>query len=85
MTFTALVISGLKDACSDFVRPAPSSQEMPFVVPTSLTSSFRALDTCTFISPDAPSCSGVPVSGSMKRTFSGVPHLMAICTVLLMK
>ena len=38
-----------------------------------------------FISPEAPNSNGVPVSGSIKRTFSGVPHLTAICTVLLIK
>ena len=84
-TFTALVISGRKEACRERVMPGPSSQAIPPVVPTSFTSSFLELDTCRFISPDAPSCSGVPVSGSIRRTFSGVPHLRAICTVLLMK
>ena len=83
--FTALVMSGRKEACRDLVNPGPSSQAMPLVVPTSFTRSLRESSTIRFISPDAPSSRGTPVSGSMKRTLSGVPHLIPICTVLLMK
>ena len=85
MALTAVVISGRNAACTDLVKPSLSPQAMPFIVPTSFSSSLRESDTMRFNSPDAPSSSGTPVSGSMKRTFSGVPHLMAICTVLLMK
>ena len=85
LVLTVLAISGRKLACTDLVKPSPSPQEMPFMVPTSLSSSFLESATARFSSPEAPSSNGTPVSGSMKRTFSGVPHLMAICTVLLMK
>ena len=38
-----------------------------------------------FILPLAPGSRGIPDSGSMYRTLLSVPHLIAICSVLLMK
>ena len=85
MALTAVVITGRKAFCTDLVKPSLSPQAMPFIVPTSFRISFRESETIRFSSPEAPSSSGTPVSGSMKRTFSGVPHLMAVCTALLTK
>ena len=82
---TVLTMRGRKELWTDLVKPSWSPQAMPLWVPTSLTSSFRASCTCKFSSPEAPISSGVLVRGSMKRTLSGVPHLMDIWTVLLMK
>ena len=82
---TAMTISGRKAFCTDLLKPAWSPHAMPLMVPTSFSSSLRASDTCKFSSPEAPISSGTLVSGSINRTLSGVPHLMAICTVLLMK
>ena len=83
--FTVLMIRGRKAACRDLVNPGPSSQAMPRMVPTSFTRSLRESATARLISPLAPNSRGTPVRGSIKRTLSGVPHLMAICSVLLMK
>ena len=87
-TFGSVGLSAFYRGKTDDVHNVQLSVYHPLyghVVSTSFTSSFLELETCMFISPDAPNCRGVPVRGSMKRTFSGVPHLIPIWTVLLMK
>lgn len=84
LALTAVEINGRKDVARDFATPPPrSSYAMPFIVPTSFTSSLRTSDTIRFISPDAPSSSGTPYVGSMNLNLLSVPYFIAIWTVLL--
>ena len=76
---TAVEIKGRKEADKDLAKPPfLSSQAIPFIVPTILTSSLRGSKTIKFISPEAPISRGTPKVGSINLTLLSVPHLTAI-------